>query len=205
MKKAFRVGLVLTLAVLCAGTITHAQQTPNEADMQDMMKAMTALMSGGTNAAPTVDFRELKALLPTDVQGMKRTKASGEKSGAMGMKVSYAEGSYEGTDGGAIDIKITDMGGMGGFMAMAQAGWAASEIDRETDTGFERTTQYGTHKALEKFDSSSRSGEIQILVGNRMMVEINGNDVDFDALKAAAQKIDLKKLAELKPAAGTTK
>ncbi|HBA85080.1 MAG TPA: hypothetical protein DCZ95_13395 [Verrucomicrobia bacterium] len=196
-----RYGWAAITAAVCASASVYAQQMPKESDMQDMMKAMTSLMGGGTNAAPTADFREMKALLPLELEGMKRTKASGEKSGAMGMKISYAEGSYEGTDGGAVEIKISDMGGMGGFMAMAQAGWASSEIDRETDTGFERTVMYGNHKALEKFDTSSRSGEIQILVNNRFMVEVSGNDVDFDALKAAAQKVDLNKLAGLKPAA----
>ena len=186
MKKWLRLSASAAV-VLCGSALVHAQAPASDANMQDMMKAMTALMSGGTNAAATVDFRELKALLPADLPSMKRTKASGEKSGAMGMNVALAEGSYENTDGGAIDIKLTDMGGMGGFMALAQAGWAATEIDKETDTGFERTTMYGDHKAMEKYDSSSRSGEIQIIANNRFMVEVNGNDIDFDALKTAAQ------------------
>ena len=177
------------------------QQAP--ANMDDMMKAMGALMSGGTNAAAVVDFRDLKALLPAALDGMKRTNASGEKSGAMGMTVSFAEGTYEAESGGNITIKITDNGGLGGFMAFAQAGWAAQEIDRETDTGFEKTTNYGQYKAHEEYDSSGKSGKVEILVAGRFMVEVNGSDVAWEAIQAAVKKVDLAKLAQVKPKAAT--
>jgi hypothetical protein len=177
------------------------QQPP--ANMEDMMKAMGALMSGGTNAAAIVDFRELKELLPAALDGMKRTKASGEKSGAMGMTVAFAEGIYEADAGGKIHIKISDNAGMGGFMAFAQAGWAASEIDRESDTGFERTTTYGQNKAREEYDNRGKSGKVEILVGGRFMVEVSGNDIAWEAIQAAAKKVDTAKLATLKPKAAT--
>ena len=194
----------LRLAVLIA-TLTPilalAQPEGAQPNMDEMMKAMGALMSGGTNAAAVVDFRELKALLPAALDGMKRTNASGEKSGAMGMTVAFAEGTYEADAGGNITIKLSDNGGMGGLMAFAQAGWAASEIDRESDTGFERTTMYGQDKAHEEYDNSSKSGKVEIMVGGRFMVEVNGSDVAWEAIQAAAKKVDTAKLATLKPKA----
>lgn len=201
MKRTRLAVLIATLTPVLALAQPGGEKPP--ANMEDMMKAMGALMSGGTNAAAVVDFRELKALLPAALDGMKRTNASGEKSGAMGMTVAYAEGTYEADAGGNIHIKISDNGGLGGFMAFAQAGWAASEIDRESDTGFERTTKYGEHKAHEEYDNANKSGKIEILVGGRFMVEASGNDVAWDAIQAAAKKVDLAKLATLKPKAAT--
>jgi hypothetical protein len=189
------------LLVLLAAVLADAEQENQQptANMEDMMKAMGALMSGGTNAAAIVDFRELKAILPAALDGMKRTKASGEKSGAMGMTVAFAEGIYEASSGETIHIKISDNAGLGGFMAFAQAGWSASEIDRESDTGFERTTTYGQHKAHEEYDNSGKSGKVEILVGGRFLVEVNGNNIAWEAIQAAAKKVDLTKLATLKP------
>lgn len=199
MKRAHFVVLVATLIPVLALAQQGKQQPP--VNMEDMMKAMGALMSGGTNAAAIVDFRELKALLPAALDGMKRTKASGEKSGAMGMTVAFAEGIYEADAGGNIHIKISDNAGMGGFMAFAQAGWAASEIDRESDTGFERTTTYGQNKAREEYDNSGKSGKVEILVGGRFMVEVKGDDVTWETIQAAAKKVDLTELSALKPKA----
>jgi hypothetical protein len=196
MKQTHLVVMIALLMPVLA--LAQHGNRPPPANMEDMMKAMGTLMSGGTNSAAIVDFRELKAILPAALEGMKRTNASGEKSGAMGMTVAFAEGIYEADTGGNIHIKISDNSGMGGFMAIAEAGWASSEIDRESDTGFERTTTYGQNKAREEYDNSGKSGKVEILVGGRFMVEVNGNDVTWEAIQAAAKKVDLNKLAALK-------
>lgn len=190
---AFALAVVLALI-----TPLRAQQGQTaQPDMQEFMKAMTTVMGGGTNAAAVVDFRELKALLPAELSGMKRTNAKGEKTGAMGMTVAYAEGRYEAGDA-SIEIKISDNGGLG-FMGAMQAAWASQEVDSETDTGFERTTMYGSYKAKEEFDTASRSGKVEILVATRFMVEVSGNGVEFAALQAAAKALDLAKLATIQP------
>lgn len=194
--------LLTVIVTVMAGLVLsgHAQQAQPQG-MEEALKALGTLMSGGTNAAPVVDFRDLKALLPATLQGMKRTNASGEKSAAMGMTVAYAEGTYEADGGGTINIKLSDNGGLGGIMAFAQASWAATEIDRESDTGFERTTTYGQHKAHEEYDNSGKYGKIEVLVGGRFMVEVSGNDVPFGSIQAAVKQVDLNKLATLKPKA----
>ena len=55
------------------------------ANMGDAMAAMGAAVSGAANAGKkveTVDYKELKAMLPESLPGMKRTDASGEKNAA---------------------------------------------------------------------------------------------------------------------------
>ncbi|NOR25678.1 MAG: hypothetical protein GQ542_15080 [Desulforhopalus sp.] len=52
-------------------------------------------------------------------------------------------------------------------------------------------------KALVKFDPKTKSGEVQIIVANRFMVSINGQEASKKDLKDYAKTIDYKKMAEL--------
>ena len=174
--------------------------------MADAMAKMGAAMGGavgeaaksvGTATEP-VDFRELKGLLPDSIGSMKRTSAEGEKGGAMGIVVSHAEGRYQG-DGGSVDLKITDPGTLTGFAAMA-AMWMNMDLDKETDTGYEKTGTAGGRRFHEKYDKSSKSGEFTVIVGSRFMVEINGHGIDMPTMKKAIDQIDLAKLESMKDA-----
>jgi hypothetical protein len=164
------------------------------------MKQMAEAMKGGGAAAPLVDFRELKALLPEKLGDMKRVEASGEKAGAMGFALSHARGRYKGTSEDRASIKILDTGGLMGPMAFAVAGLAMVEIDKETEDGYEKTTTFEGKKAFEKYNNKSKRGEIKVIVGNRFVVEVDGDELSMDALKAAVKSIDLGKLEGLAPA-----
>jgi hypothetical protein len=171
------------------------------ANLGDAMAAMGAAVGGAANAGKkveTVDYKELKALLPESLPGMKRTDATGEKSSAMGMQVSNAEGRYSADNGGSMRVKITDIGSMTGLAGMAMYAWATVSVDRESDTGYEKTSTIGGYKSHEKYDKSSKSGELSVLVGDRFVVEVDGSDVDMDAIKSAIGKVDLGKLNSMK-------
>jgi hypothetical protein len=171
------------------------------AAMQEAMKAMNNAMGatppGGAKVEP-VSFRDLKGLLPEEVAGFKRKEAGGEKAGAMGMVMSTANGRYEGPGGGRIDLKITDIGSMAGPMALGLAAWSQAEIDRETETGYEKTTTMGGNRAWEKYDSRGKYGEVKVFVAGRFIVEATGHDLKMEDLKAVVGKLDLAKLAGMK-------
>ena len=169
-------------------------ETPQDmaAAMEEMQKAMT----GGETVKP-VNFRDLKKLLPESVLGMRRSNYSGERTGAFGINVSVAEAKYLSDDGKWIEIKITDLGSMKGYVAMAAAGWAMAEIDKESDEGYERTSTYKGHKAFEKYNSRSEEGEFNLFVANRFIIEANGN-VDVEILKKALDPIDVGELEKMK-------
>lgn len=171
--------------------------TPN---MAEAMGALGAAM-GAANAGKqveTVDYKVLKEMLPQEVGGMRRTEATGEKTSAMGMQISNANGQYRNDQGASMTIKITDIGSMTGLAGMAAYAWAATEVDRESDTGYEKTSNFNGYKSHEKWDKSSKSGEISVLVGNRFVAEVDGNNVEMDALKDALSKVNLKKLDSMK-------
>jgi hypothetical protein len=153
--------------------------------------------SAGAAVEP-VDFRELKALLPEGIGAMKRTSAEGERGGAFGIVVSHAEGRYRG-EGGSMELKITDPGTLTGFAAMA-AMWMNMELDKETDTGYEKTGTANGRRFHEKYDKNSKSGEYTVIVGNRFMVEVNGNGTDMPTMKKAIDQVNLAKLEAMKDA-----
>lgn len=170
------------------------------ANLGDAMAAMGAAI-GGANAGKkveTVDYKELKAMLPESLPGMKRTDATGEKTAAMGMQISNAEGRYSSEDGKSVQIKITDIGSMSGLAGMTAYAWANVSVDRETDTGYEKTTTYNGYKSHEKYDKQNKSGEVSVMVGDRFVVEVDGSNVEIDVIKDALGKVNLGKLNSMK-------
>jgi len=164
-------------------------------DVAAAMQRMQKAMSGGETVEP-VNFRDLKKLLPESLLGMRRSNYSGERTGAFGIKVSIAEATYS-ADDKQIDIKITDLGTMKGYVAMAAASWAMAEIDKESDEGYERTGTYKGHKSYEKYDSRYGDSQFMLLVADRFIIETKGN-VAMETLKKAVDELDLSALEKLK-------
>jgi len=167
-------------------------------DFVDNMKEVQKSMEEGKKYE-VVDFRDLKALLPESIGDMKRTNAQGEKSGAMGFTISKAEADYNNEDySQSIDIEITDLSGASGYAGFAAWGWAMVDVDKETETGYEKTTKYKGHKAYEKYDNQDQYGSIEVLVSGRFMLSVNGNNVPMAVLKSTIDEMDISKLEAMK-------
>lgn len=145
----------------------------------------------------TVDFRDLKELLPADVDGLNRKTASGEKAGAVGFTFSTATGKYANADNTeTVELSLVDGGGSA--MMMGLAAWSMIEIDKETDDGYEKTSTMGDYKSYEKYNNNDKHGEIAVLVNKRFIATAKGRGVSMDKLKSALEDVDLEKLGDLK-------
>lgn len=207
-----RLAFMILLLAACGKSAEEKQAEAIEESTKQMAEAMKAggaaaaaagvtaagTALGAVQAAEAVDFRELKALLPEDLSGMKRSNAEGEKTSAMGFTISKAEAQYDGDNAASVSITITDVGAMAGVAAMATYAWAAGAIDRETETSYEKSTTIKGYKGYERYDRQSTSGEVQVLVAGRFVVEVSGNNVPMDAIKDALEKVDLGKLEGMK-------
>jgi len=168
------------------------------------MKNLENMMKGG-GTYEAIDFRKLKEFLPEELDDMTRTSAIGEKTNSFGVNVSKAEGKYENEDkSSSIKITITDLGSMKGFAGLAAFAWTFAEIDKETETGYERTTTYDGNKAFEKYDSQSEQGSVEVFVGKRFMVEVNGYNVPMERIQSAARNAGLDELESMKQAGKKT-
>lgn len=174
------------------------EEDDNGNDFMKGMKNFTDMMKEGSKVE-TVDFRKLKELLPEELDGMNRTSASGEKTNSFGVKVSQSEGNYKSEDGQqSIKITIIDLGSMKGLTGMALFAWTMADIDKETEDGYEKTTEFKGYKAFEKYNTTDKNGDLEVIVGDRFMVKGEGWGVDMDAIHNAVGEVDLGALEGMK-------
>lgn len=138
------------------------------------MQSMAAAMSGGGKPVEPVAFQTLQSHLPK-VSGWEMDEPEGERMTSP-FPFSQVEVKYKKGDA-RIDAKIVDTG----FAQMLIAPWSmmlASGYSRETSGGYEKATTVSGNPAIEKWDKSSKNGELDVLVGKRFMVTIEGHDID---------------------------
>jgi len=181
-----------------AAPSTSSSQMPDMAQVEAQTKqALAQANQGATVEALTP--ATMKGFLPAELSGFNRTDASAERNQMGGVDISVANAQYTAAEGdGSIDVTITDVGNLSGPMKMGMTGWAMAQYNRETDTGYEKTTTYNGHKAMEEYDNEAKDGTLRVFVADRFVVEVQGNAVTMDAIKQAMGKIDLKKLAATK-------
>ena len=163
-------------------------------DAANALGAIGKILTGGSDIKP-VDFRKLKEMLPETVQGMKRDNTAGESSEAMGIKGSSATAHYSNDAGARVKVEITDTGSLSGLAGLAAR--FDPNMQKETDTGYERTTKSNGQVLHERYDRQAKSGEVSILTGDRFSITVSGSGVDADVLTAALKVIDIGRLATL--------
>lgn len=204
MKKIF-VPVMIMAAVMfssCGGNTETGEEKPKNQlqalkELGEKAQTMAKDLENREVVDP-VDFRKLKELLPEDAAGLPLKESSGEKNGAMGFTISTAEARYASEDGqSSMDITLTDAAGISGFAMMGLAAWSLAEVDKETSNGYEKTLSIDGHKAFEKYDNANKSGEISVIVGERFIVKVEGDQVDMAQIKKALKDIDLDALAKV--------
>jgi hypothetical protein len=156
--------------------------------MGEMMSAAGAMAGGGGVPIPAQD---LKALLPETIGDLKRESYEAQGGQAMGFAGSSAKGSYAAGDR-RVNLSITDAGGLAGLAALA--GWANMTVDRETNTEIEKVYKQGSRTVREEFRKDGSHGEVTVILGNGVIVEADGDQVDLAGLKKIVEGIDLGKL-----------
>lgn len=159
------------------------------AKMAAASQQMAEASKSGTSAAvaPTV----LQTMLPTAIGGYQRTEVQSAGLGAGG---SNASARYE-SGGHSFRVEITDMAALGALAGMGAA--MHVESNKQTATGYERTSTASGQIVTERWDSASNDGKYATTIANRFNVEASGNVASIDELKAAVAAIGPEKLASL--------
>lgn len=153
-------------------------------------------LSEGKGVQP-VNFRELKKYFPENAGRFDLIKSFGETSGIMGFKYSNAKAKYHDGNKNTLDMDIIDAGSMSMTIARLVP-WSKIEVDKETETGYERTFMYNGHKAYEKYKEKTKQGELAMIINDRFILKVKGRGVESDDLKAALDKVDIKGLMNIK-------
>ena len=184
-----------------AEAVTQAQQQGGDtakgmADMAKAMQGMAAAIGGGDGKpVDPVATDALRGTLP-QVSGWTMGDPRTER---MTSPIAYSQVETEYTNGDAeIEMKVVDTG----YAQMLIAPWAmflASGYSRETNEGYEKATTVGGHPGFERWEKDSKRGELNVFVGKRFLVTIEGNDLaDTKVLHEIASKVDFGKIAGLK-------
>lgn len=161
-------------------------------------------VGAGGNADP-VDFRDLKSALPAGLDGYTAGRAIGERTRVMGVATSQAEVRLSRDEGdGGILVRITDTGSVAGWAALAgRTAGAVIEVDRETETGFERSSVVDGVRTYESFDEAGGHSRIRLFYADRFAIDLEGEQVAWADMAAARDAVDLRRLDELAAATAT--
>jgi len=171
------------------------QPAENMADaMVQMTKAAEQMATGANSNVPLIPAQTLQDRFPKSIDGMERSESEREESGAMGMKLSIATARYR-DDTRSLEITLTDAGGTGMLAAMGAA-WAMVDVDRTREDGYERTVTIDGNRGFEserRYEGGVDS-ELQVMVGGRLLVKLDGNGVTMDATRRALKELNVNSL-----------
>lgn len=133
----------------------------------------------------------LETLLPKELAGWKAEKSSSQAAGAamFGGGIT-AERVYRKDDKEVTVSIVTDSPMLQGLMVMFNNPMFAT-----SDGG--KLEKINGQKAIVKYDEEGKSGDVQIIIANRFLVKVSGNNADLKDLKDYAGAIDFNKLAAL--------
>ena len=135
---------------------------------------------------------QLKTFLPETLGGLPRTAIAASRNAALGFDVAEASADYSDGAGKSLQLKINDTGGAQGLVAFAS--WANVEQERQWAGGYERDYKDSGRMVHERWDSSSKSGEYNVIVGQRFAVGVSGSAESMDALKSAVGSVNVSGL-----------
>lgn len=167
-------------------------------DMAKAMQDMATAFSGGSADGKKIEpiaFQTLQTHLPK-VSGWDMDEPNGQRM-TMPVPFSQVETEYRKGDS-RIDVTIVDTG----FAQLLIAPWSmmlAAGFSNETSDGYQKSVSIGGHPAFEEWRSRDKDGTLNILVGKRYMVTIDGHDLaDTKELHQFASAMDLGAIAALK-------
>jgi hypothetical protein len=167
-----------------------------EAAAKKMEKAAEQMEAAaeGKGSGGATDPAAFKGYLPTSIAGYTRTELSTGSGGVGGIEGSSATATYAKGDSN-MTLTVTDLGAMG---ALAALGGAFNvESTSEENGRYEKVGKVNGRMTMEEYDNSSRHGSYGVMVGERFMVQAEGDGVTMDELKSAVAAINPGRLEKL--------
>jgi hypothetical protein len=204
--------VALVLATAC--TVAACGPSKDEQAAQELQKSAEQMQKGaeqmqgsakglagaagaaGADVKPVdpVSFRDLQAVMP-QVSGWERENPTGER---MTQPFSFSQASVTFRKGDSeIEQKIMDSG-FNQLLFTPFTMFMTAGYEKETQDGYERSVNIGGNPGWERWDKSTKNGELNVVVNKRFLVQIEGRDIDdVKTLHAVLEQTDLKKLASL--------
>jgi hypothetical protein len=137
---------------------------------------------------------ELKAWLPDEVNGMKRT---GYKAGQTAyMQIAQIEATYQNEDK-SKKFRIQIMDGAGEMGAAATAGMRilfSQDFEEEDEYKVRRTLKKNGNKAIEEYRKDGSRSEVQFMQDDRFYIQATGTNMDLKETWDAIDELDVEDL-----------
>jgi len=158
--------------------------TSNTADQaSEMEKKMEELKK-----LTPMTTEQLKALLPEELMGMKRTNFNA--TSAMGWGSANATYRNEG-DEKKFEVNIIDCAGEAGSGIWTLNYWTKMSYESENEDGYSKTVNFNGQKAVESYHKYNDQHEITYTSGDRLLVTVKGEKTGVDAVKQVANSLKL--------------
>ena len=133
---------------------------------------------------------QLKALLPEEMLGMKRTNFEASSMG--GYATASATYRKDQNDEPYVSINIVDCAGESGAGYYSAMFWTQMSISRESDDGYTKTIDWKGGRAIENYEKSGDRYEFVYVSSGRYLVTVRGGHTGRDLAKQAAESLQLK-------------
>ena len=137
---------------------------------------------------------QIKTWMPDEVGDLKRTAFSINSQ----MGISTFKLTFKGDDEKKINITISDGAGNGSAIASMFIMMQNMEIDKEDESGYERTQTFDGQRTLIKYQSSEKyeKATLQCLINERFGIEANAWKMTPDELWAYIKELQIEKIVD---------
>lgn len=108
------------------------------------------------------------------------------------MGYGIAEAKYKSEDGNKeIKVTIYDCVGTAGVAWYSMMYWGMN-MEQEDENGYKKSTTFNGSKAIESYEKNQDQYGLMFPASNRLLVNVEGEKTGLDAVKQAANSLNLK-------------
>lgn len=137
---------------------------------------------------PALTLDQLKALLPEEINGIKRSTFNA--NAMLGYAMGEAE--YKKDDTTSLKLTVIDCAGEAGSAIYGLSYWTKMSLQSESDNGYTKSVDFLGQKAVETYDKSGNRYTEVFVASDRLLVTMEGENTGLDMVKQAAQGLNLK-------------
>ncbi|TAL45560.1 MAG: hypothetical protein EPN92_07385 [Chitinophagaceae bacterium] len=131
---------------------------------------------------------QLKAMMPEEFMGMKRSSFSANSM----MGAAFCEARYKGDGEKELKLSIYDCAGEAGAGIYSLRYWTLMNFQQEDDNGYQKSVDFSGQKAVEKYTKYNDEYGLTYMANDRFLVSVEGQKIGLDAVKQAANSLNLK-------------
>lgn len=164
---------------------TKVTVNPNDlGNLTDASDAMTKKTEELKKLTP-LTMEELKAMVPEEFMGMKRSSFNANSMMGTGM----VNATYKGEDGKELKVNVVDCAGEAGAGYYTLNFWSLWNFETQDDNGYQKTVEFNGQKAVEKYSKYNEEYSLTFPAKDRLLVIVEGEKMGLDAVKQAAQSL----------------